>query len=96
MVLDWQLALSKESALPEAVKARLALLDGSETICPGNALGDSYRVYARPGLPVVTRVQQAERELAEDKSLQRQDVLARWGERIRRDVGCEASMSTYS
>jgi acyl transferase domain-containing protein/NAD(P)H-dependent flavin oxidoreductase YrpB (nitropropane dioxygenase family)/NADP-dependent 3-hydroxy acid dehydrogenase YdfG len=90
VVLDWQLAMSKESALPEAVKARLAFLDGSETICLGSALGDNYRVYARPGLPVVTRAQQAERELAEDKSLQTQDVLARWRERIRRDVGCDA------
>jgi acyl transferase domain-containing protein/NAD(P)H-dependent flavin oxidoreductase YrpB (nitropropane dioxygenase family)/NAD(P)-dependent dehydrogenase (short-subunit alcohol dehydrogenase family)/acyl carrier protein len=88
VVLDWQLALSKESALPEAVKARLALVDGSETVCLGSALGDSYRVYARPGLPVVTQMQQAERELAEDASFQTWDVLARWRERIRRDVGC--------
>ena len=90
VVLDWQLALSKESALSDAVKARLALVDGSETICIGSTLGDSYRVYARPGLPVVTRAQQAERELAEDESLQRQDVLDRWRARVRRDVGCGA------
>ena len=90
VVLDWQLALSKESALSDAVKARLALVDGSETICVGSTLGDSYRVYARPGLPVVTRAQQAERELAEDESLQRQDVLDRWRARVRRDVGCGA------
>jgi NAD(P)H-dependent flavin oxidoreductase YrpB (nitropropane dioxygenase family) len=89
VVLDWQLALSKESALSETVKARLALVDGSETICIGNALGDSYRVYARPGLSVVTGAQQAERALAEDKSLQRQEVLDRWREKIRRNVGCD-------
>jgi acyl transferase domain-containing protein/NAD(P)H-dependent flavin oxidoreductase YrpB (nitropropane dioxygenase family)/NAD(P)-dependent dehydrogenase (short-subunit alcohol dehydrogenase family) len=89
VVLDWQLALSNESALSDAVKARLALVDGSETICIGNALGDSYRVYARPGLPVVTRAQQAERELAEDKSLQRQELVDRWRVKIRRNVGCD-------
>jgi NAD(P)H-dependent flavin oxidoreductase YrpB (nitropropane dioxygenase family) len=72
VVLDWQLALSKESALSEAVRARLAIVDGSETICVGNAVGESYRIYARPGLPVVARAQQAERELAEDRSLQGQ------------------------
>jgi NAD(P)H-dependent flavin oxidoreductase YrpB (nitropropane dioxygenase family) len=76
VILDWQLALTKESPLPEVVKARLAVADGSETVCLGNALGDSYRCYARPGLPVVTRVQQAERELAEERSLETRDVLA--------------------
>ena len=89
VVLDWQLALSKESALSEAVRARLALVDGSETICLGNALGETYRIFARPGLPVLARAQRAEREAAEDQSLQAPDVLTHWREGIRRDVGCE-------
>jgi acyl transferase domain-containing protein/NAD(P)H-dependent flavin oxidoreductase YrpB (nitropropane dioxygenase family)/ABC-type nitrate/sulfonate/bicarbonate transport system substrate-binding protein/NAD(P)-dependent dehydrogenase (short-subunit alcohol dehydrogenase family) len=90
LVLDWQLALTKESPLPEAVKARIASMDGSETLCLGNSLGEGYRMYARPGLPVVARVQQAERELAEHESIEQSKVLARWRERVRRDVGCDS------
>jgi len=78
VVLDWQLALVKESPLPEAVKARIALTDGSETVCLGSTLGERYRIYARPNLAVVTRVQHTERELAEHESLQPHHVLARW------------------
>lgn len=51
VVLDAQLALSRESPLPESVKARIAVMDGSETVCLGNELGETYRVYARPGTP---------------------------------------------
>jgi acyl transferase domain-containing protein/NAD(P)H-dependent flavin oxidoreductase YrpB (nitropropane dioxygenase family)/NAD(P)-dependent dehydrogenase (short-subunit alcohol dehydrogenase family) len=88
VVLDWQLALVKESPLPEAVKARIALTDGSETVCLGSILGECYRIYARPNLAVVTRVQHTEQELAKDESLQRQHVLARWRETVRQAVAC--------
>jgi acyl transferase domain-containing protein/NAD(P)H-dependent flavin oxidoreductase YrpB (nitropropane dioxygenase family)/ABC-type nitrate/sulfonate/bicarbonate transport system substrate-binding protein/NAD(P)-dependent dehydrogenase (short-subunit alcohol dehydrogenase family) len=90
VVLDWQLALTKESPLPEAVKARIALTDGSETVCLGNSLGESYRIYARPGLPAVARVQQAERELLEDGNLKPNNVRARWREKVRQEVGCDS------
>jgi acyl transferase domain-containing protein/NAD(P)H-dependent flavin oxidoreductase YrpB (nitropropane dioxygenase family)/NAD(P)-dependent dehydrogenase (short-subunit alcohol dehydrogenase family) len=90
VVLDWQLALVKESPLPEAVKARIAYTDGSETVCLGNSLGERYRIYARPGLPVVAKVQHTEKELAEDESRQRNHVLARWRETVRQEVGCSS------
>ena len=92
VVLDWQLALTKESPLPEAVKSRIALMDGSETVCVGNSVGESYRIYARPGLPVVARVQQAERELAQDESLKQKAARDHWREKVREEVGC-ASMN---
>src|SRR5262249_55984213 len=88
VILDWQLALTKESPLPEALKARIALMDGSETVCLGNSLGESYRIYARPGLPVVARVQQTERELVEDECLEQNNALVSWRKRIRQEVGC--------
>jgi malonyl CoA-acyl carrier protein transacylase len=49
VVLDWQLALARESSLPDPVKTRVARMDGSET---GTLGGDSvlrYRVYSRVG-----------------------------------------------
>jgi NAD(P)H-dependent flavin oxidoreductase YrpB (nitropropane dioxygenase family) len=49
VVLDWQLALCEESDVPEAVKARVAKMDGSETAILGEDAGARYRVYARPG-----------------------------------------------
>jgi NAD(P)H-dependent flavin oxidoreductase YrpB (nitropropane dioxygenase family) len=87
VVLDWQLALTKESSLPDALKARIALTDGSETVCVGTALGSGYRIYARPGLPVVARMQQAERDLAASDSLAPKEGLARWRDTVRRAVG---------
>src|SRR3954447_13750283 len=38
IILDAQLALTRESALPETVRSRIASMDGSETICIGDQL----------------------------------------------------------
>jgi acyl transferase domain-containing protein/NAD(P)H-dependent flavin oxidoreductase YrpB (nitropropane dioxygenase family)/NAD(P)-dependent dehydrogenase (short-subunit alcohol dehydrogenase family)/acyl carrier protein len=50
-VLDSQLLLTRESPLPDAVRARIASMDGSETTVLGAALGAPLRVYSRPDLP---------------------------------------------
>ncbi len=47
VVLDAQLALVRESGLPDAVKGAIAAMDGSET-----EIRAGYRVYVRPNLPV--------------------------------------------
>ncbi len=57
VVLDAQLALTRESQLPEPVKAAIAAMDGSETICLGTDLGLPFRVYARRGSATVDRLQ---------------------------------------
>jgi len=49
VVLDSQLALTRESTLPPAVKAAIARLDGGETVCVGGELGAAVRVFAPPG-----------------------------------------------
>ena len=87
VVLDWQLALTKESSLPETLKARIALTDGSETVCVGTALGAGYRIYARPGLPVVARMQQAERDLTAPDRLKPKEGRTRWRDIVRQAVG---------
>ncbi len=77
VILDLQLALARESALPEDVKTRIAAMDGSETILVGDNVGELYRVYFRPGSQVVADLQQAElRIAASSESLQ--DRLASW------------------
>ena len=47
VVLDAQLALVRESELPDAVRAAVSAMDGSETTVVGG-----HRVYTRPDLPV--------------------------------------------
>ena len=49
VVLDWQLALCEEQALPESVCAKLSRMDGSETAILGQDFPLRYRAYARPG-----------------------------------------------
>jgi len=64
VVLDSQLYLTRESPLPESVRSRIAAMDGSETVCLGQELGESYRVYTRPGMSAVESVREDERRLA--------------------------------
>jgi acyl transferase domain-containing protein/NAD(P)H-dependent flavin oxidoreductase YrpB (nitropropane dioxygenase family)/NAD(P)-dependent dehydrogenase (short-subunit alcohol dehydrogenase family) len=49
VVLDAQLLCARESPLPEGVRTRLDAFDGSETVCLGERLGETYRVFSRPG-----------------------------------------------
>ena len=46
-MLDTQLALVRESQLPEPIKAAIRVMDASETIVAGG-----HRVFTRPDLPV--------------------------------------------
>ena len=62
-VLDNQLLLAHESPLPKDVRTRIAMMDGSETLCVGSALGAAFRVYTRPGLGVVDKTRQLETSL---------------------------------
>ena len=51
VVLDAQLALVKESSLPQEIKAAVSAMDGSETIVLAG-----HRVFSRPDLPVAKLV----------------------------------------
>ena len=53
VVLDSQLLLTRESPLPEHVKAAIRSMDGSETVLLGSVFGQACRVYAKPGTIVV-------------------------------------------
>jgi acyl transferase domain-containing protein/NAD(P)H-dependent flavin oxidoreductase YrpB (nitropropane dioxygenase family)/NAD(P)-dependent dehydrogenase (short-subunit alcohol dehydrogenase family) len=58
VVLDSQLALTRESRLPPAVKAAISRLDGSETTCVGSELGACLRVWAPSGSPALDELEQ--------------------------------------
>jgi acyl transferase domain-containing protein/NAD(P)H-dependent flavin oxidoreductase YrpB (nitropropane dioxygenase family)/NAD(P)-dependent dehydrogenase (short-subunit alcohol dehydrogenase family)/acyl carrier protein len=90
VVLDAQLALTRESPLPQVVKASIAEMDGSETACVGNELGELYRVYARPGQNPAAKLHQVARALAlEDRS--RSDLVSAWRQEVQACVGWESA-----
>ncbi len=57
VVLDAQLALTRESTLPPEVKTAIARLDGAETVCVGGELGAPVRVFAPPGSAALAELQ---------------------------------------
>ncbi len=63
VVLEAQLALTRESRLPASIKDRLAAMDGSETVCLGGELGEGFRIYFRPGLSAVEALRREEEAL---------------------------------
>jgi len=85
VVLDTQLILTRESPLPEPVKSRIAKMDGSETICIGSELGESYRVCSRMGISIVKELQQKEKTLAKDGASQ--SDIAIWRQAVSGHVG---------
>ena len=68
VVLDAQLLLARESSIPEEIRQRVAALDGSETICPGERLGAPYRVLSRPGMTAPGRAAREEDRLLADSA----------------------------
>jgi acyl transferase domain-containing protein/NAD(P)H-dependent flavin oxidoreductase YrpB (nitropropane dioxygenase family)/NAD(P)-dependent dehydrogenase (short-subunit alcohol dehydrogenase family) len=86
VVLDAQLALTRESSLPEAVREAVARMDGSETVCLGSELSAACRFYARPGQAAVEALRgELARLLGEDRG--RADARAEWRRRVAGALG---------
>jgi len=68
VVLDWQLALVKESPLPHSFRRRLALMDGSETIAVPTPDGSYLRFYWQPGMTSRDRLLELCDEVADGKA----------------------------
>ncbi len=66
VVLDMQLALTRESALPETVKTVIAHMDGSETVCTGSEIDKPCRIYSRAGVPILQDLSRVVNTLATD------------------------------
>ncbi|MFN3532165.1 MAG: beta-ketoacyl synthase N-terminal-like domain-containing protein, partial [Candidatus Brocadia sp.] len=86
VVLDMQLALTRESALPETVKTVIAHMDGSETICIGNEIGRICRIYSRSGLPILQDLSMVANTLATDPR-PRPEILAGFRQEIKKRAG---------
>ncbi len=50
IVLDWQLALLRESGVSSALRSRIAAMDGTETAVVTRSGGGQFRLYHRPGM----------------------------------------------
>jgi len=88
LVLDSQLLLTRESPLPEALRARLAATDGSETVCLGTAVEAPFRLFSRPDLRPAQEAQALDAELTvSDVSLEQRQ--RRWRELLHQRVGWE-------
>ncbi|MBI2816873.1 MAG: acyltransferase domain-containing protein, partial [Acidobacteria bacterium] len=85
VVLDNQLALTSESNLPTKTRAAIERMEGDETLCLGGALGETYRVYKRPGVAAIDELQRLEQELREQPSAEL--AQERWREAIWSRVG---------
>jgi 3-oxoacyl-(acyl-carrier-protein) synthase/NAD(P)H-dependent flavin oxidoreductase YrpB (nitropropane dioxygenase family) len=77
VVLDTQLALTRESQLPKEIKTAIAAMDGSETLCLGGELDRLCRVYAHPGLSAVEKLSDVASALVQD-GRSRPEVIAEW------------------
>jgi len=86
VVLDAQLALTRESPLSKGARDRIAHMDGSETLCVGDELGQLCRVYARRGLAPVEELHQAAQYLINDPR-PRDEILTAWHQAVGDRVG---------
>lgn len=84
VVLDAQLALAKESRLPEAVKSAVAAMDGSETICLGAELGQAVRIYSRPHTAAARELSAVATRLDAEAHADRQQA---WLDEVQRCIG---------
>ena len=102
IALDWQLALAEESSLPEAVKARISRMDGSETALLGQESSARYRAYSRVGETAYFDLKKME-ESSAIGAASSQEALAQWrsavAERARRHelllLGQDAAFAAY-
>ena len=85
VALDWQLALAEESMLPEAVKARIARMEGSETAILGQDSKLRFRAYSRVGETAYFDLKKFEESEGVDGSAS-QETLQRWSEAVNQRV----------
>jgi len=90
VILDSQLYLTRESPLAEAARSKIAAMDGSETTCLGQEVGECYRVHARSGMRAIAELREQERQLAA-ADRPRAEVLEAWRRAVHRRIGWEAT-----
>ena len=86
VILDSQILLTRESPLPEAVKAKIRSMDGTETVVLGEDLGEAYRVCGPLGRPVIKDLQAAASSLMRETRPAPEKVLA-WRQAVAQRMG---------
>ncbi len=81
IVLDDQLALTRESPVPESMRAMLAVMDGSETTVFGAETGLQFRGYARPSSSTLVHLH-ARYDKLTTQPLEPHEQQERWRELI--------------
>jgi acyl transferase domain-containing protein/NAD(P)H-dependent flavin oxidoreductase YrpB (nitropropane dioxygenase family) len=102
VALDWQLGLAEESALPEAIKARIARMDGSETAILGQDSRCRFRAYSRVGEAAFFDLKKLEETEGVDAGAS-PGTLVRWqlavseriGKRELLTIGQDAAFANY-
>jgi acyl transferase domain-containing protein/NAD(P)H-dependent flavin oxidoreductase YrpB (nitropropane dioxygenase family)/NADP-dependent 3-hydroxy acid dehydrogenase YdfG len=90
VLLDAQLWLTRESSLPQAVKLSISRMDGSETVCLGEEIGEMVRVYARPGSSAIEDMRGQAAHIA-DLGQTTTEMSRAWRQAFRQRVGWETS-----
>lgn len=86
VVLDSQLLLCRESALPDSAKMLISRMDGSETRCFGEQFDAAVRVYNGPALPCVKKLGGIEKDTLA-KSIPLEEKKAQWCRQVRKMTG---------
>ncbi|HTN44671.1 MAG TPA: beta-ketoacyl synthase N-terminal-like domain-containing protein, partial [Nitrospiria bacterium] len=90
VVLDAQMALTRESGLPDSTKALIERMDGSESICLGAEIGLTFRIYNRAGLPVVDELRKTAQSLIEFADTKKK-IEGLWHAAIESRIGWESA-----
>jgi acyl transferase domain-containing protein/NAD(P)H-dependent flavin oxidoreductase YrpB (nitropropane dioxygenase family)/NAD(P)-dependent dehydrogenase (short-subunit alcohol dehydrogenase family) len=85
LVLQDQLALVRESALPENARNAIVRMEGSETTCLGSELGLNFRVFSAGTSKAVEQLDTFARTLSNESV--REDAVNTWREEARRLAG---------
>jgi acyl transferase domain-containing protein/NAD(P)H-dependent flavin oxidoreductase YrpB (nitropropane dioxygenase family)/NADP-dependent 3-hydroxy acid dehydrogenase YdfG len=86
VVLDAQLALTRESALPDDVKSLISRMDGSESVCIGDELGIRFRVCEQPPGRTIAALAREAGELTVSP-----DDRERWARQVSSRLGWDLS-----
>jgi acyl transferase domain-containing protein/NAD(P)H-dependent flavin oxidoreductase YrpB (nitropropane dioxygenase family)/NAD(P)-dependent dehydrogenase (short-subunit alcohol dehydrogenase family) len=88
VVLDAQVLLTRESPLPVAIKSQMENMDGSETVCLGEEMGEPCRVISRFGRGIIQELQEVEQScLAAPES---QENHPTWRQNLASQVGWQS------
>lgn len=90
VVLDAQLLLTRESTVPEKLKSQIGKMDGSEPICLGHSLGETYRIVPLSGSSAIKTLQDEEQSLTA-AGLPGPETRKRWRRKITAFVNADST-----